>query len=105
MKRPVLQHSRLQKPPDDAQQVRISHPMRHEPHQMLVINRIEEALDIGFHHPLRALPGDNLVHTRKRLVCAAARPKPVGAFPKLRLPDRLQNATYPILHDPVLEAR
>ena len=52
---------------------------------------VKEAFDVGLHHPLRPLIGDDLCHLSQRIVRTAARAKAIGAVPKFRLPDGLQN--------------
>ncbi len=66
---------------------------------------IEEAFDVGLNHPLRFCVGDDLRDPPQRIVRATTGTKAIRAVAKFRLPDGLQEAAEPILHQSVLEAR
>ena len=79
--------------------------MRHKPPHVLVRHTAEEISDVHFNEPLRAFLDDDLLQPSQRLMRIPPRSEPIGAAPKLRLPNRLQNTAEPILDDPVLKAR
>ena len=41
--------------PDKPEDARVSDPVREHPHQPLVVNRVEEAADVGIKHPVHTL--------------------------------------------------
>ena len=51
---PIRQHARSQKAADQLQDALVGHPLRHQPHQDVVIDPIEELLQIKIHHDSRA---------------------------------------------------
>jgi hypothetical protein len=71
---------------------------------MGVCDVIKETFDVRLHNPLRVLHRDDLRQTPQRLMRVAPWAKSIRTVPKLRLPDRLQDRTCPILYDSILEA-
>jgi len=66
---------------------------------------VKEAFDVSLDDPLRSIQRNDFRQSLQRLMRVPLWAKSIRALPKLRLPDRLQDTTQPILHDPVLEAR
>jgi len=65
---------------------------------------IEEPFDVSLNDPLRTLQRDDFRQSLQRLMRVPLWAKPIRALPKLRLPDRLQNPTEAILHEPIFKA-
>ena len=59
---PASSHSRTNR--------RIGDPVRHHPQQPLVVDRVEDAADVGIEHPVHALAHDRCVQRRQRLFAA-----------------------------------
>ena len=51
----ALQDAGLEPHPDEPEDARIGDPVREHPHQPLVVNRVEEAADVGIEHPVHTL--------------------------------------------------
>ena len=103
-KRSVLHDPAFEEAMNHPQQTRVAYPVLQKTHQVLVTDIVEETLDVRLYHPLRSLVGNDFRHPPQRIMGAAAGTKSIRAIPKLRFPDRLQNLTKPILHNPVLKA-
>ena len=77
--------------------------MRHYPQQPLVVDRVEEAADIGIEHPVHALAHDRRMLCIKRHVRITPRPKAIGEPAKVGLVDGTQHLGNRALDDLVLQ--
>jgi hypothetical protein len=71
--------------------MRIADPVFQKPHQVVMADMVNEAFDVGLHHPLGLLVGDDLSHPTQRAEGTSTRAKTIGAGAECRFLDRLQN--------------
>ena len=60
----ALQDAGLEPLPDKPQDARVGDPVRQHPQQPLVVDRVEEAADVGIEHPVHALAHDRRMERR-----------------------------------------
>lgn len=95
----ALKNASPQPQPDEPQDARIGDPVRHDSQQPLVIDRVEEAANVGIEHPVHALPHDRCMQSIKRHVRIAPRPEAVGEPEEVGLVDGAQHLGHRALDD------
>jgi site-specific DNA recombinase len=101
---PIRQHARSQKAADQPQDALVRHPFRHQPHQDVVIDPVEEFLQIKIHH--NGMAGrDVLLRLRHRLMRRAPRPKAEARLGERPVPARLQHLHHRLLDEAVEHRR
>ena len=104
-------HSSLSRMPasqplaDQPQDARIGDPVRHHPQQPLVVDRVEEAADVGIEHPVHALAHHRRMQRRESLMRVPSRPEAVGEAEEVDLVDGAQHLGDRALDDLVLQRR
>ncbi|CDX38083.1 hypothetical protein MPLDJ20_220045 [Mesorhizobium plurifarium] len=73
--------------------------MRHHPQQPLVVDRVEEAANVGIEHPVHTLAHDRRMQGIQRHVGAPPRPEAVGKPQELGLVDSTQRLGHRALDD------
>lgn len=101
----ALKDAGPQPQPDEPYDTRISDPMRHHPQQPLVVDRVEEAANVGIEHPVHALAHDRRMQCIKRHVRITTRPKAIGEPAKVGLADGTQHLGDRALDNLVLQRR
>jgi hypothetical protein len=88
---PVLQHARSQPFLDEPYDAPVCHAVLDEPNQPSVVQRIEEATDIGIQHPVHLLRVDATRERIQRVLRAATRPESVREAEEVRFVDGVQH--------------
>ena len=100
---PVFHHPRGQIAADKLEQPLVGHPFRHQAHQHVVIDSIEELLQVDVHDPAMAR-GNMLLRARHRLMGRAVRPEAEAVLGERRVPVHLQDLQHRLL-DKAVEYR
>src|SRR5438128_3297002 len=100
---PVFQHAGGQPLLDEPHDAPVRHMVLDELHQPLVLQRIEEAANVGIEHPVHFLRHDADRERIKRLMRAATRPEPIGETEEVLFVDRVQYLDDGTLDDLVLQ--
>jgi site-specific DNA recombinase len=74
----ALKNAGPQPQPNEPQDARIGDPVRHHPQQPLVVDRVEEAANVGIEHPVHTLAHDRRMQGIKRHVGVPPRPEAIG---------------------------
>ena len=101
----ALQDTGLEPHPDQPEHPGVGDPVRQHPQQPLVVDRVEEAADVGIEHPVHALAHDRGVQRCKRLVRVPPRPEAVGEPEEVGLVDGAQHLGDRALDDLVFQRR
>jgi site-specific DNA recombinase len=96
----VDHHSRLKPLPKEFEHPTIRYALRHEPHQLLVVDGVEKFLDVDLHH-VSVASSAGKADRFQRLGRTALRSKPVRAVFEIRLEDRLEHELRRRLHDAI----
>jgi hypothetical protein len=99
---PIFQNASPEPLSDQSQDSQIGDPVRHHPHQPLVIYRVEELANVGVENPAHALRHHRRMECRQRLVRIPPGPKPVREPEEVNLIDGAQNLGHRALDDLVL---
>ena len=101
----ALEDTGFEPHPDEPEDSRVGDPARQHPQQPLVVNRVEEAANIGIEHPGHALAHDRRMERRQSLMRVSPRPEAVGEPEKVDFVDRAQHLGNRALDDLVLQGR
>ncbi len=101
----ALQDASPQPQLDEPKDAAIGDPVRHHPQQPLVVDRVEEAADVGVEHPGHALTHDRGVQRIESHVRAPPRPEAVGEAQEVDLVDAVEHRHHGLLDDLVLQGR
>src|SRR5438093_6690659 len=101
---PVLHHSGVDERPDELEQSLVRYPLRHPPHQHVVVDPVEEFLQVDVYHPAVAL-GLILLRLGHRLMSRAVRPEAVALLRKRPVPSALQHLQHRLLHESIEHRR
>jgi hypothetical protein len=92
----VLEHTRLQPLPQQADDPAIADPVLDEPDQPVMADRVEERPEVGVEDPVDPLPGDPGGERVQRVVLTTPGPEPVAEAEELRLIDWGEDQGYRI---------
>jgi hypothetical protein len=83
----------------------IGDPVRHHAQQPLVVDRVEEAANVGIEHPIHVLAHDRRMQGIERHVRVPSRPEAVGEPEEVGLVDSTQHLGHRALDDLVFQRR
>ena len=101
----ALQDAGLEPHPDEPEDARIGDPMGQHPQHPSVVNRVEEAADVGIEHPVHASGHDRRVQRRQSPVRVPPRLEAVGEPQEVDFIDGAQHLGYRTLDNLVLQGR
>lgn len=99
----ALKNAGSQPQSDERQNAKIGDSVRHHPQQPLVVDRVEEAANVGIEHPVHALPHDRRMQSIERHVRVPPRPEAIGELKEVGLIDGAQHLSDRTLDDLVLQ--
>ena len=101
----VLEHTRLEPFPNQADDALVANPVFDEPDQPVMADPVEERLDVGVENPSHLSSCNSERECIQRVVLAASGPEPIAEPQELRLIDRRQDRHQCGLDDLVLQCR
>jgi site-specific DNA recombinase len=101
---PIRQYARSQKAADQLQDALVRHPLRHQPHQDVVIDPVKELFQIKIHHDV-VTGRDVCLRLRHGLMRRAPRPKAEAMCGERPVPVGLQHLHHRLLDEAVKHRR
>jgi hypothetical protein len=101
---PVRQHARAQNAADEPEKAPVADPLRHQPHQEVLVDPVEEFLQVEIDHA--GVPfGDIGLGSGDRLMGGSTGPKAVARVRERRVPAWLQHLQHRLLDEAVEHRR